>query len=74
MAMPYLPILIIICFAIFYHRAAEFENESTLIWSGLSVLISVLTIFWLHWGWLGIFFGKAGLFVGITIVRILRKP
>jgi hypothetical protein len=72
--MPYLPILIIICFAIFYHRAAEFENESTFIWSGLSVLISVLTIFWLHWGWLGIIFGQAGLFTGITIVRILRKP
>jgi hypothetical protein len=72
--MPYLPILIIICFAIFYHRAAEFENESTLIWSGLSVLISVLTIFWLHWGWLGIIFGQVALFVGITIFRILRKP
>ena len=72
--MPYLSIFIIIVFAVFYHRAAESENESTLIWSGLSVLISVLTIFWLHWGWLGIISGQAALFAGITIVRMLRKP
>ena len=71
--MPYLPILTILCFAIFFHRAAEFEDESTLIWCGLSVLISVLTIFWLHWGLLGMISGQIGLFIGITIVRILRK-
>jgi hypothetical protein len=71
--MPYLPILIIVAFAIFFYRAAEFEDESTWIWCGLSVLISVLTIFWLHRGWLGIISGQAGLFIGITIFRILRK-
>jgi hypothetical protein len=71
--MPYLPILIIICFAVFFHRAADFEDESTLIWCGLSVLISVLAFFWLGCGWLGISLGQVGLFVGITIVRILRK-
>ncbi|HAO78467.1 MAG TPA: hypothetical protein DCQ92_05720 [Verrucomicrobia subdivision 3 bacterium] len=41
--MPYLPVVIIIAFVVFYHRAAEFENESTLLWSGLSVLISATT-------------------------------
>jgi hypothetical protein len=71
--MPYLTILIIAAFAVFYHRAAEFENESVLIWCGLSVLISALTIFWLHWGLLGMIFGQVGLFAGITIFRILRK-
>jgi hypothetical protein len=71
--MPYLPILIIVAFAIFFYRTAEFEDESTWIWCGLSVLISALTIFWLHRGWLGIIFGQAGLFIGITIFRILRK-
>jgi hypothetical protein len=72
--MPYLPILIIICFAIFFCRAAEFEDESTLIWGGLSVTISVVAVFWLGCGWLGISLGQLGLFVGITNVRILRKP
>jgi hypothetical protein len=71
--MPYLTILIIAAFAVFYHRAAEFENESTLIWSGLSVTISAVAFFWLGCGWLGISIGQAGLFAGITIFRVLRK-
>ena len=72
--MPYLPILIIIAYAVFFCRAAEFEDESTLIWGGLSVTISLLAFFLLGCGWLGISIGQIGLFVGITIVRILRKP
>jgi hypothetical protein len=72
--MPYLTILIIGCFGAFYYRAAQFENESTLIWCGLSVSISVLTIFWLHWGWLGIILGQVGLFIGITLFRLRHKP
>lgn len=70
----YWTILIIIAFAIFFYGAAESENESTLIWCGLSVAISALTIFWLHWGWLGIISGQVALFAGITIFRMLRKP
>jgi biotin transporter BioY len=60
--------------AIFFHRAAEFENESSLVWIGLSVVISVMTFFVLGWGWLGCLLGQAGLLLGITIFRILRKP
>jgi len=72
--MPYLTILIIGCFGAFYHRAAQYENESAWIWCGLSLLISVLTVFWLHWGLAGMIAGQAGLFAGITVFRILRKP
>jgi hypothetical protein len=72
--MPYFSILIIAAFAIFFYRAAEFEDESTLIWCGLSMTISAVTFFWLHWTWFGISLGQIGLFVGITIFRILRKP
>jgi hypothetical protein len=72
--MPYLTILIIGCFGAFYYRAAQFENESTLIWCGLSLSISGLTIFWLHWGLPGMISGQIGLFAGITIFRMLRKP
>jgi hypothetical protein len=71
--MPYLTILIIIAFAVFFYRAAEFEDESVFIWCGLSVTISFITFFWLGWGWLGCSFGQAGLFVGITILRMFRK-
>ncbi len=55
--MPYFTILVIAVFGAFYYRTAEFENESTLIWCGLSVLISMLTFFWLHWGLAGIISG-----------------
>jgi hypothetical protein len=71
--MPYFTILIIAAFAAFYYRAAEFENESTLTWCGLSLAISMVMLLWLHAGWLWIILGQTGLFVGITLVRILRK-
>ena len=71
--MPYLTILLIVACAIFFHRAAEFENESSLVWAGLSVVISVTTFFVFHWGWLGCLLGQAGLFLGIAIFRTLHS-
>jgi hypothetical protein len=71
--MPYFPILICVAFAVFFYRAAESENESPMIWCGLSLVISGATLFLLHWGWIGCSLGQAGLFAGITIVRMLRK-
>ncbi len=69
----YLLILVALASAIFFYRAAESEAESAWIWSGLSVLISVVTLFWLHWGWLGTFSCQLALFVAITIVRLRRQ-
>jgi hypothetical protein len=69
----YLLILVALASAIFYYRAAESEGASAWIWCGLSALISVVTLFWLHWGWLGTFFCQLALFVGITIVRMRRQ-
>jgi hypothetical protein len=60
--------------AAFFYRAAEFENESSLLWCGLSIVISLATLFYLHWGMLGIVLGQVGLFAGITIFRMMRKP
>lgn len=73
MTIPYLAILIMVAFAAFFYRAAEDETEAPLIWSGLSLLISALTIFFFHWGWLGILFGQLALFVGITLGRMRGK-
>jgi len=72
--MPYFTILLIGLCGAFFYRAAEFENESRLLWCGLSIVISLATMFFLHWGWLGIVFGQVGLFVGITVFRMTRKP
>jgi len=71
--MPYLSILIVACFGAFFYRAAEFENESGLLWCGLSLLISIAAMFFLHWGLLGVVLGQVGLFAAITIFRISRK-
>jgi len=71
--MPYFAILLIVVFAIFFYRAAEFEDESSLLWCGLSILISAATLFYFHWGLLGTLLGQIGLFVGIGIFRVLRK-
>jgi len=60
-------------FAAFYYRAAEFENESRLLWCGLSLVISLATLFYFHWGWLGAVLGQVGLFAGITLFRVTRK-
>ncbi|HUZ07905.1 MAG TPA: hypothetical protein VMV89_10515 [Candidatus Paceibacterota bacterium] len=70
----YLLLIIIIAYAVFFCRAAEFEDESPWIWGGMSVAVSAVAFFGLGCGWLGISLGQAGLFVGITIFRILRKP
>ena len=72
--MPYFAILVTAIGAVFFYRAAEFENESRLLWCGLSIVISLATLFYLHWGWLGALLGQFGLFVGITAFRVLRKP
>ena len=72
--MPYFSILLIALFAAFFYRAAEFENESRLLWCGLSLVISLATMFYLHWGLLGAVLGQVGLFAGITLFRIVRKP
>ena len=72
--MPYLAIALVVVFAVFFYCAAEFEDESSLIWCGLSVSISLLTLFFFRWGWLGTLLGQVGLFVGITIFRMIRKP
>lgn len=71
--MPYFTIAIVVMSAVFFHRAAEFENESTVLWPGLSLLVSAATLFCFHWGWWGILPGQAGLLLGIAVFRLLRK-
>jgi hypothetical protein len=60
--------------ALFYYRAAEFENSSGVGWAGLSLLVSVLCWRVFHFGWLGVLLGQVALFIGITICRASKKP
>ena len=72
--MPYLLILVIVVCAVFSHRVAEFENESALLWSALSVLVSAVIVFLFHAGRLGILPGQTGLFTGIGVFRMFHEP
>ena len=69
----YLGIVVIIASAVFFYKAAEFENASTLVWTGLSVLISILIWLVLGGGVVFLAFGQVALFVGITVYRMFRK-
>ncbi|MGB7747789.1 MAG: hypothetical protein WBN75_10935 [Verrucomicrobiia bacterium] len=62
--MPYLSILLMMVCAIFFHRAAEFENKSSLMWTGLSVIISGMILSAFRWGWMECLLGQPDFCVG----------
>ena len=64
-------VLLLVC-AVFYYKAADVEDASPFLWSGLSVLVFLVT--WRLCGWRlpGNLLGQALLFGAITAVRVLR--
>jgi uncharacterized membrane protein YGL010W len=66
--------VLLIVFAVFFYRAGVFDNGPALLWAALSVLISLLVWQWLRWGLLAMIVGQIGLFVGIGVFRVIRKP
>jgi hypothetical protein len=65
--------ILMLVFAIFYYRAAEFDDCSGILWAAMSLAISLLIWQWLHWGALAMIFGQILLFVGIGVFRIIRE-
>ena len=68
--------LAMVVFAIFFHRAAQFDGGSQwvgLFWAALSVAISFVIWQWLHWGAFAMFLGQIALFAGIGVFRVMRK-
>ena len=63
----------IIASAIFFYRGAKVDGSSTVLWVVLSVVISLLLFTLFRVGVMGIILGQAGLFLGITIFRIVRE-
>lgn len=58
--------------AMFFYGAAQREQAPAVVWAALSVLISVLFIFFTPWRIWGVFGGQVLLFVGITLFRLWR--
>lgn len=74
--MPYYSLLIVLCFAIFYHRVGESEYSNGWPLALISVALSVVGLLILHWGWLGVFLLQAALFLALSIwnVRSKKRP
>lgn len=69
----YWPILVVAAFAVFFYRAAEHEGAWGVLWGGLSVVISVAALWWLHWGFWGVIAGQAALYVAIGLCRAIKE-
>jgi len=65
--------LMLLACAIAFYKAAVMESALALLWAMLSMLMFLLTWIVLGWGKLGSLAGQAGLFIIITIVKMMRR-
>ena len=63
----------IIASAIFFYRAAKYDGSSAVLWVVLSIGVSLLLFTLFRLGGVGIILGQAGLFLGITLFRVIRE-
>ena len=64
-------VFLLIC-AIVYYKLADVENESGILWAGLSIGVFLLTWLVLHWAFPGNLMGQLALFAAITLHRVWR--
>ena len=64
---------LVFAFALFGSGKLEGQNgiRNGLLWSGLSIAISILVIHFFGGGWLPELLAQVGLFVGIAAVRVM---
>lgn len=61
-----------LAFAVFFYRGVEQEGGCGLLWAGLSILVSILVLYKLGWGFFGLLLGQIVLFLVGTIFRVIR--
>ncbi len=71
--MDYAALAVLICGVTFYTRAAAMENKSPFLWGSLSIGASLLAMFIFKGGWLSVLFSQVGLFVAITLYRVIAE-
>lgn len=72
--MAYLEMGMLGVFAVLFFKVAEIEKLSGPLWATVSAVCFVGTWIGLGLGWLGCLAGQLGLFVGLGIVKAIRKP
>jgi len=60
--------IFIIAFAIFFYKAADYENASKIVWAGLSIIVSLLSRIF-GFGLIGLISGQVMLFFVIAVIR-----
>lgn len=71
---PSLGLLFMLCFGVFFYKAAELENrDRPLLWGGASILVSLLAVYWLRWGWCVGLLLQVALFLTLAVVLQLEK-
>jgi hypothetical protein len=55
-----------------YAKAADLEDESAILWGGLSACLYLTTWCWLGWGLWANLGGQVGLLVVIALARMVR--
>ena len=79
LAMSLMPIysfnfVLLVVFGIFFYRAGLFDGGSGVLWSAISVAVSLLIWQGFGWGLLAMLLGQFGLFVVIGVFRATSKP
>jgi len=69
----YIALAIAIAGAVFYYKAAEHENKSPVIWTGLSLVLSATLIFVVHAGYFLLVAGQFVLLLAIALWRTWRE-
>jgi hypothetical protein len=67
-----LDFFLMLAFAAAWYKAADVEKAPPLLWSGLSVAISLLAWRVFGWGWIGCIMSQIGLLAGITLFKVLK--
>ena len=60
--------IFIIAFAVFFYKAAGYENASKIVWAGLSIIVSLLSRIF-GFGLIGLISGQVMLFFVIAVIR-----
>ena len=71
--MDYIALAIAIAGAVFYYKAAEHENQSRVVWPGLSLVMSGVLMFVFHTGYFALVAGQLALLVLIALWRVWRE-